>query len=139
MEFVIVRRFQNYFNAHIALTKLRDAGIACFLRDELTVTTDPILTYAVGGIKLVVPKPDELDALELLDHFDEEFRKQIACPRCDQKTIVRITRPSPVNTVTAILTWLLGSYPIAPETVYHCTTCGYESKSLPEFAPGEDE
>ena len=50
MNFVIIRTFQNYFNAHIILTRLRSEGIDCFLRDEFTVTVDPVLSNAVGGI-----------------------------------------------------------------------------------------
>ena len=54
MELVTVRTFSNYFSANLLLSKLRDGGIECYLKDEYTVTMDPILTYAVGGIKLVV-------------------------------------------------------------------------------------
>ncbi|MGN6246907.1 MAG: putative signal transducing protein, partial [Ginsengibacter sp.] len=78
MDFVTVRTFQNYFSAHITLTKLRDAGIQCFLKDEFTVTVDPILSNAVGGIKLVVAKDQEEAAFQLLNEFDEAYRKTVA-------------------------------------------------------------
>ena len=69
---VIIRTFQNYFSAHIALTKLRDAGINCFLKDEFTVTVDPILSNAVGGIKLVVVNEQAEEAIELLKEVLQE-------------------------------------------------------------------
>ncbi len=56
MDLITIRTFQNYFFAHILLTKLRSVGIECYLKDEFTVTTDPFLSNALGGIKLVVPK-----------------------------------------------------------------------------------
>ena len=56
MELITIRTFNNYFSANILLTKLRDAGIQCYLKDEYTVTMDPLLTNAVGGIKLVINK-----------------------------------------------------------------------------------
>jgi hypothetical protein len=59
MELVTVRTFNNYFSANIMLSKLKDGGIRCYLKDEFTVTVDPILSNAVGGIKLVVNKDDE--------------------------------------------------------------------------------
>ena len=51
------------------MTKLRDAGIQCYLKDEYTVTIDPLLTNAVGGIKLVINKKDLKVALEKCDYI----------------------------------------------------------------------
>lgn len=70
MDFITIRTFQNYFSAHIFLTRMKSSGIDCFLKDEFTVTVDPILSNAVGGIKLVVRKEDEEAANELLNEFD---------------------------------------------------------------------
>ena len=58
MDIIVIKTFDNYFLANISLTKLRDAGVECYLKDEYTVTIDPILTNAIGGIKLVVKKED---------------------------------------------------------------------------------
>ena len=52
MELVTVRTFNNYISANILLAKLRNGGIECYLKDEYTVTMDPFLTNAVGGIKV---------------------------------------------------------------------------------------
>lgn len=75
MDFVTIRTFQNYFTAHILLSRFRDSGIECFLKDEFLVTVDPILSNAVGGIKLVVKKEDEEEANLLLQQFDESYRQ----------------------------------------------------------------
>lgn len=48
MQPVIIRTFDNYFSANIILTRLQDSGIRCFLKDEYTVTIDPILSNAIG-------------------------------------------------------------------------------------------
>ncbi len=58
MNMVTLRTFDNYFLANITLTRLQNAGINCFLKDEHTVTMDPILSNAIGGIKLVVKEED---------------------------------------------------------------------------------
>ncbi|MGN6603093.1 MAG: putative signal transducing protein [Ginsengibacter sp.] len=138
MDFVTVRTFQNYFSAHITLTKLRDAGIQCFLKDEFTVTVDPILSNAVGGIKLVVAKDQEEAAFQLLNEFDEAYRKTVACPRCGSKSIELVPKQTTGNLATAILTWLFGSYAISAKNVYRCSSCGYESESLPEALDAKD-
>lgn len=132
MDLVTIRTFQNYFSAHIVLTKLRDAGIECFLKDEFTVTVDPILSNAVGGIKLVVVTDQAEEADELLMEFDEAYRKTVACPRCGSKSIELVPKQTTANLATAILTWLFGSYAISAKNVYQCSSCKYESESLPE-------
>jgi hypothetical protein len=65
-EFVEVRAFDNYIYAHIVLARLQDADINCHLKDEFTITIDPLLSPALGGIKLMVAAAQADRALELL-------------------------------------------------------------------------
>lgn len=132
MGFITIRTFQNYFSAHILLTRMRDSGIDCFLKDEFTVTVDPILSNAVGGIKLVVRKEDEEEANLLLHDLDEAYRQSAICPKCGSKTIELVPKKTTANIATAILTWLFGSYAISVKNVYQCSSCGYESENLTE-------
>lgn len=132
MNLVTIRTFQNYFSAHIILTRLRASGIDCFLKDEFTVTVDPILSNAVGGIKLIVKKEQLEEANKLLGEFDEAYRQTAVCPRCGNKTIELVPRHTTANLATAILTWLFGSYAISAKNVYQCSSCQYESETLPE-------
>jgi DNA-directed RNA polymerase subunit RPC12/RpoP len=132
MELVTVRTFQNYFTASILLTKLRDAGIQCYLKDEYTVTMDPLLTNAVGGIKLVINKEDSQEVFELLQHFDEDYRRSAVCPKCGSHNIDLVPKRTASNMITAILSWLFSDYAVSAENVYKCGTCGYESQTLPE-------
>ena len=132
MDLITIRTFQNYFTAHILLTRFRDAGIECFLKDEFTVTIDPVLSNAVGGIKLVVRKDNEEEANLLLQQFDEAYRQSAVCPKCGSQTIELVPEKTTVNMATAILTWLFGSYAISVKNIYRCSSCGYESETLPE-------
>ena len=132
MEMVTVRTFDNYFSANILAGRLREAGIYCYLKDENTVTIDPILTNAIGGIKLTVRKEDEQYVLSVLKEFDEEYLKSVSCPSCNSNCILLVPKQGAGNILTAVLTWLFSSYAVAPENVYQCQQCGYESKTLPE-------
>jgi hypothetical protein len=67
LEFVELRAYDNYIYAHIVLAKLQDADINCHLKDEYTITIDPLLSPALGGIKLMVAQPQVERALELLE------------------------------------------------------------------------
>lgn len=132
MELITIRTFQNYFTAHILLTKLRSAGIECYLRDEFTVTIDPFLSNAVGGIKLVVKKEMEYSACKMLQQFDEDYRQSAVCPKCGSKTIELVPIRTTTNLLTALLTWIFGNYAISAKNIYQCSTCKYESETLPE-------
>lgn len=132
METITVKTFDNYFTANIYLTRLQAAGIHCWLYDEHTVTIDPILTNAIGGIKLVVNREDEARTLKLLRAWHIEYMLSATCPQCGSNSFTQVTKKKAENYLTAILTWLFSSYAIAPEQVYQCGNCGYECETLPE-------
>jgi hypothetical protein len=67
MNFVVIASYDNYVPAHIAMGRLEEEGINCWLQDEYTVTIDPLLSNAVGGIKLVVIESQAERALEILN------------------------------------------------------------------------
>jgi predicted RNA-binding Zn-ribbon protein involved in translation (DUF1610 family) len=136
MELVVIRTFSNYFSASILLTKLRDAGIQCYLKDEYTVTMDPLLTNAVGGIKLVINKNVLQEVSQLLARFDEEYRQNAVCPTCGSHNIDLVPKRSASNMITAIVSWLFSDYAVSVENVYKCANCGYESVNLPEPLDG---
>lgn len=132
MELVTVKTFDNYFSANIILTRLQHDGIECYLKDEHTVTIDPILTNAIGGIKLVVKKEDEQRAAELLAVYNKEYMLSATCPKCGSNSFSQVTKKDAGNYLTAILTWLFSSYAMAPKYVYQCGNCDYESDTLPD-------
>lgn len=138
MDLITIRTFQNYFTAHILLTRFRDAGLECYLKDEFTVTVEPFLSNAVGGIKLVVKKDDEQEANLLLQQFDDAYRQSAVCPKCGSQNIELVPRKTTANIATAILTWLFGNYAISVKNVYQCSSCGYESETLPESLHEDD-
>lgn len=129
---MVLKTFDNYFTANIILTRLQDAGIKCYLKDEFTVTIDPILSGAIGGIKLDVMEEDIALAEVLLQKFDKEYLESATCPKCNTHNIILVPRPGPQNVITAILTWMFSSYAVSVENIYQCSNCGYESKNLPE-------
>ncbi len=132
MQTVTLKSFDNYFSANILLTRLQAEGIHCFLKDEYTVTIDPILSNAIGGIKLDVAVEDAEKAMALLAVFDEAYLRSAECPKCHSNNIELVPKKDPGNMITAVLTWLFSSYAVAPEKVYQCQQCGYESTTLPE-------
>src|SRR5260221_7352858 len=107
MDFIPVQSFLNYIDAHITMGKLEEEGIRCWLKDENTVTLDPILTNAVGGIKLMVFKEQEERARELLATLDSERREKISCPFCKSHNIEFVTTPRKPGNWFSVLFGLL--------------------------------
>ena len=132
MNFKPVRTYDHYINAHLQLQQLQEEGIRAYLQDEYSVTVAPQFSHAIGGIKLMVDSLQLETAKQLLDKIDEEYRNSVACPQCDAKTIEReLKMNAPTNWFTAIFSWLMGSYAVAPEQQYKCTQCGHVMKELP--------
>jgi hypothetical protein len=66
----IIRTYENYIQAHMALGQLDEHGIKGYLQDEFSVTIDPLLTNAIGGIKLIVAEQDTAEAITVLTMFE---------------------------------------------------------------------
>ena len=69
-NFIPIRSYDNYIYAHIVLARLQDSDIICHLKDELTITIDPLLSPALGGIKLMVAESHVARALEILNETE---------------------------------------------------------------------
>jgi rubredoxin len=131
MDFVTLQTFDNYFYANITLNKLKNEGVECYLKDEYTVTIDPMLSNAIGGIKLAVLDTDVEKATVFLKQFHDEYMKSVECPDCKLNEIILENKTSPKNIFSGFLTFFFGSFPIAVDKIYKCQVCGYESKTMP--------
>lgn len=131
MNLIPVRSFDNYIEANILLGKLQNEGIPCFLRDEFTVTIDPILTNALGGIKLEVPEDHIWQARKLLEQFDRERKEQLVCPSCGSHEVEYISNPAKSgNWISNIISYLFSGYSVSIKKTYHCFHCGKDFDDL---------
>lgn len=127
MNYKIAARYDDYVSAHVALGLLEHNNINCWLKDENTVTIDPILTNAVGGIKLMVAEPQLDRALKILEERKTAYQQQHLCPNCGSSNIEVVSTPRKAgNWLTAFAGFILGSYAIGSEKVYHCFACDHE-------------
>ena len=127
MDFVILQSFNNYLDAHLLMAKLESEDIQCWLQDENTVTLYPILTNAVGGIKLFVNKSDLSRARQIFWEVENNRKKTIECPKCKGHNIELVSTPrKAANWFSAILTFFLGDYALTVDKVNHCFDCGNE-------------
>jgi predicted Zn-ribbon and HTH transcriptional regulator len=132
MDYVELRSFNNYIEANIVLNMLRHSHVLCHLKDENILTIDPLLNFAVGGMKLMVHHSQVETAWDLMDMAEEEYLKHIACPVCKSHSLraVSITKEHKCK-LGGLASMLLNGHSLEVTKVYRCNKCGYDFKELP--------
>lgn len=124
MKFIAIRSYDNYIPAHLAMGRLKEDGIQGWLKDENTVTIDPLLSNAIGGIKLMVSADDAEKAMDILDQIEKRNTLKAVCPWCNSKNIDMVSSPpKPKKWYSNISSYLLGKFSITAEKEYHCFDC----------------
>jgi hypothetical protein len=130
MNFVLLKSFNNYIEANLTLGRLQEGNVRCWLADENVATINPILTNAIGGIKLMVLEEDQEKAVTFLHALEEIKRKNYSCPVCGSGNIESVVNNRKTkNVIISIVTWLLGNYAIGVENIWHCFNCNAEFES----------
>jgi len=99
-NFAVLAVFEYSSEAQITKSKLDSENIKTMLADEKTIDTDPLISQAIGGVKLLVHKQDLEKAIELYDNI-RRYRKDkngndIHCPKC-QSTRILMAPPDRKN------------------------------------------
>ena len=85
-KFKTIARFQYSTEAQIIKGRLEAEGIQVFLSDNLTIDTDPLVSNAIGGVKLKVLSTDALEAQHILESINkysiDNEGNTISCPNC---------------------------------------------------------
>ena len=129
MKFVPVRTYDNYVPAHIDMGILKDEGIESWLKDEHSVTVNPVLTNAVGGIKLMVPELQLQAAVDILIRKQAAYIGRQVCPNCEsQQFLSKQINSRPTFWLESLMVFFLGKSILGTENVYYCMECNYEFK-----------
>lgn len=127
MDFIPIVSYDNYVPAHIAMGVLEEQNINCWLKDENSVTTYPVLTNALGGIKLMVASAQAERALSILRTLENEHKALSPCPKCNSLNIELISTPRKAsNWASTLLSFFSSGYAVAVEKQMHCFDCGHE-------------
>ena len=127
-----LRSFDNYLYANILLSRLKEEGFDCYLKDENTVTIDPLLIPAIGGMKLMVRGYDFARASALLDRLEAEYIATLPCPKCGSQSLQVLKKTSsPKNLFSALLSLLVAGSASQEKKYYRCTNCGATMDEVP--------
>jgi hypothetical protein len=129
--FIIIARFPYSTEAQIAKGRLEADGIEVFLRDNLTIDTDPLVSQAIGGVKLKVLAKDEEKAREILKSIKaysvDDEGNPIVCPNCKGEHIEMFTTITNLKSLMSFLIgFLFATLPFSTRYQYKCEDCKTE-------------
>jgi hypothetical protein len=115
------------------LGMLQEAGIICHIKDEYTVTIDPLLSPALGGMKLMVDEHDAERAKKLLQDADDRYFETIPCPKCHEKGLTYVTEViRHDNWKNKLRSMLLSGQQETVKHYYRCNHCNATFGELPQ-------
>jgi len=137
MGFVPLKSFNNYIEAHIALSMLEEEGINCHIDDENTVT---ILNFS-SGMRLMVYDSQLERSREILKLAELEYLKTIVCPNCKEKALEIkyimqddnvVLHKMPFGRFISLMSRILSKEDNKTEVKHYvCSNCHKEYEDLP--------
>ena len=121
--FFTIGAFEFVADVQIVKGKLESEGIPVFLRDENTLNSDPLISTAIGGVKLQVYTKDKDRAMSIYNEIrayavDNEGNP-VVCPNC------KAQRSEPYYERKGIFFKL---FPFFEKRKYQCLQCGMITK-----------
>jgi len=91
-EYTILAVFDYSTEAQVLLARLKVDGIKSQLMDEKTVDSDPLISQAIGGVKVLVHNDDLEKAARLYNDIriyeKDEEGGDFSCPSCNSTRIL---------------------------------------------------
>lgn len=118
-KYKIIAVFEYSSEAHVTKSKLDSEGFKTMLMDEKTIDSDPLISNAIGGVKLLVHKNDFEKALKIYNEIrayqKDENGNSFSCPNCTSNRI--LTAPAQRKNVFYML------FPFFEKTRNLCNQC----------------
>ena len=127
--FETVAVFTYSSEAQIFKGRLESEGIEVFMADQHTINTDPLVSNAIGGVKLKVRSDDFERAKNILKFADKysvtDQGAAIHCPKCDSEKVVYASEIRGIKSLISFLIGLVfGVLPFYVKYSYRCENCG---------------
>ncbi|OIQ15446.1 DUF2007 domain-containing protein [Lacinutrix sp. MedPE-SW] len=130
-KFKTIARFQYSTEAQIIKGRIEAEGIQVFLSDNFTIETDPLVSNAIGGIKMKVLSQDALKAQHILESISkyslDDEGNAINCPNCNSEKIELFSTITNFKSFFAfIFGFIMGTLPFHAKHKYKCENCKTE-------------
>ncbi len=91
-NYTVLAVFEYSTEANLIKSKLDSENIRTLLMDEKTIDSDPLISQAIGGVKLQVHNEDLDKAIEIYNEIRtykiQENGDPIHCPNCNSNRIL---------------------------------------------------
>jgi hypothetical protein len=133
--FKTIARFQYSAEAQIAKGRLEADGIQVFLTDNLTIDTDPLVSNAIGGVKLKVLSHQAQEAENILKSINKyslnDEGNPINCPNCHGEKIELFSTIKDLKSFFALIFAFITNIfvytlPLYSKHKYRCEDCKTE-------------
>ena len=118
-NYTILAVFEYSTEAHVTKSKLDSEGLQTMLMDEKTIDSDPLVSNAIGGVKLLVYKNDFEKAATIYNKIraykKDKNGNDIFCPNCNSTRI--LVAPIQRKNVFYML------FPFFEKTRHICNSC----------------
>lgn len=132
MNFVQLCTYDNYLVANMQLSILKEGGITCYIKDEYTITIDPLLSPAIGGMKLMVDELQMDSAKKILEESDKTFLQTIPCPNCGRHALEHVVETKyPEGVFEKIKFMVINGQDREIKKYYRCNSCDFKFDELP--------
>lgn len=130
-QFKTIARFNYSAEAQIIKGRLEAEGITVYLADQHTIDTDPLISNAIGGVKLQVEASQVFEAKQILESISkyslDNNGKPIVCPNCKSEKVELFSTINSIKSLLAfILGFMFGTLPFHARYQYKCETCKTE-------------
>ena len=130
--FIKVATFQYSSEALVIKGRLESEGIEVVMVDNFTIDTDPLVSNAIGGVKLFVKKEQLEDAQRILSDISrfslDDTGQEITCPECGSSKVELGSTIRDGKSFLSFLfgTILFGTLPFYIKYKYRCNNCSNE-------------
>ncbi len=91
-DYRVLEVFEYSTEAQLIKSKLESENILTMLMDEKTIDSDPLISQAIGGVKLMVLKVQYIKAKAIYDSIrqyeTDEEGNPMNCPKCNSNKIL---------------------------------------------------
>lgn len=130
--FVKIARYTYTAEAIIVRGKLESEGVDVFMADNFIIDTDPLVSNAVGGVKLYVKAGQREQAKLIINDISrysvDNNGKPLQCPKCSEHKVEVGTTVKDFKSLLAfIITFgFFTVLPIYTKYKYRCDNCSHE-------------
>lgn len=130
-QLILLNTYHSPIEANIIKNKLESEGIDAYIFDEHSIGVNPLVSSALGGVKVMVRSANFDAAKDILlelhnTPYTDEEDKQLACPKCNSTNLQQYTSlKSKKGTIALLLSFISFLYPPTFSTL-KCEDCGNE-------------